>query len=93
MPKITRKSTSNQALPCIVCEKVLENIADSCNQPDNGLEFTTPGHYGSTAFDPMNEEQLIIDICDDCLSQAGRKGLVGHTRHSSARLTRWRPDR
>jgi hypothetical protein len=57
------------ALPCIVCDKKLKSLYGP-NQPDNGLEFTTQGHYGTTVFDPMDGSYLAINVCDDCLKKA-----------------------
>lgn len=67
------------ALPCIICDKPLRNIATNGeNQPSGGTEFTTHGHYGSTVFDPMDGSILVLNICDDCLRKhAGRVGHYG----------------
>lgn len=61
-------------IPCFKCGEPLQNILeDRCaNQPSTGLEFTTPGHYGSAAFDPMDGTRLAINICDGCLRAAAR---------------------
>lgn len=60
------------ALSCIVCSEALENvhIGDEENQPYKGTCFFTYGHYGSTAFDPMDGTMLELNICDDCLRVA-----------------------
>ena len=58
------------ALPCIVCDKALYEAFEGCsfNQPLDGVEFTSPGHYGSTHWDPMDEHvELAINVCDECL--------------------------
>jgi hypothetical protein len=34
------------------------------------------GNYGSTAFDPLNGENLAFNICDDCITIAGEQGRV-----------------
>lgn len=62
---------NNKTFPCIICHKVLENVLDDLkdNQPYNALEFVTRGHYGSTYFDPMNGDKLIVNICDDCVKK------------------------
>lgn len=57
------------ALPCFACGTELENISGP-NQPSRGLEFTTPGHYGTTVFDPMDGSALAINVCDGCLTKA-----------------------
>lgn len=64
---------------CIVCKKPLVNTGPSpCedNQPSGGTAFHSSGHYGSTAFDPMDGTYLEINICDPCLIQAGSEGSV-----------------
>lgn len=63
-------------IPCIVCRKQLENYVKDGNQPDNGLQFFTSGHYGTTVFDPMDGSCLIVNICDECLKQAAKDHAV-----------------
>lgn len=68
---------SRDALPCIVCGQALQNVIDDAqNQPNDGLAFTTNGHYGSTVFDPMDGTAIEINVCDDCIRVAGREGRV-----------------
>lgn len=57
------------ALRCIRCDKQLVNVESDGvqNQPNEGLAFSSDGHYGSTAFDPMDLSELEINVCDDCL--------------------------
>lgn len=56
------------ALPCIVCGAVLKNVwSDWDNQPEDGTAFRTHGHYGSTFFDPLDGQQIEINVCDACL--------------------------
>ena len=78
------------ALPCIVCHKALEPVNNTTvNQPNGGTSFCTPGHYGSTAFDPMDGSILEINICDLCLVEAAKRDEVlilahsGTVKHSS----------
>lgn len=56
-------------LDCIVCGSRLESALgdDSINQPAGGLSFQSSGHYGSTAFDPLDGTYLEINVCDKCL--------------------------
>ena len=55
-------------LPCFKCGKVLPNAFIDCdNQPFGGTEFRTQGHYGSTFWDSFDNEDLVLNICDDCL--------------------------
>jgi hypothetical protein len=56
-------------LPCIVCGVVLDNVeAGVTNQPSEGTEFDTFGHYGSTFWDDFTGEEIAVNICDDCLN-------------------------
>ena len=62
---------SKPALPCIVCGAALDNVIDdSENQPYGATAFMSDGHYGSTAFDPLDGTFLEVNICDPCLIQA-----------------------
>lgn len=55
-------------LPCFVCGAVLENVCpDAQNQPYSGTTFWTPGHYGSTFWDPLDDRELALNVCDPCL--------------------------
>jgi hypothetical protein len=48
---------------------VLESAGDPEQElPYGGTLFGTTGHYGSTAFDPMNGDRIIITVCDECLT-------------------------
>ena len=68
-------------LPCFVCGKTLRNVFGECeNQPDEGTEFRTYGHYGSTVWDPMNGEELVLNVCDACL-RAHPDRLAQHKRY------------
>lgn len=59
---------SDEALPCVRCDVRLSNVMGDCdNQPIDGTAFTSGGHYGSTFFDPMDGQQIEINICDPCL--------------------------
>ena len=57
-------------LPCLVCGTTLDNVTDDAtNQPSEGTEFTTYGHYGSTFWDSMDGEEIAINVCDECLTK------------------------
>lgn len=57
-------------LPCIVCGTKLDNsFEDGINQPSEGTEFQTYGHYGSTFWDDFAGEQLVLNVCDECLKK------------------------
>jgi hypothetical protein len=85
-------------LPCIVCEKDLEDVYPSHpgNQPLHGTAFTTHGHYGSTVFDPMDGSYLDLSICDECLVNRAMKGMVYIARPKATfevpvRYSQWKP--
>jgi hypothetical protein len=68
-------------LPCFVCGITLLNAFDvSDNQPQEGTEFRTYGHYGSTFWDSFNGEELVLNICDECLKK-GTERLAQHKRY------------
>jgi len=73
---------SRYALPCIACGRELENVtADSAvNQPYTGTAFISHGHYGSTAFDPMNGHFLEINVCDACLVLHHQRVEIGRDK-------------
>jgi hypothetical protein len=80
-----------ESLPCIVCRKRLEDVFEGPtrgNQPYAGLEFLGYGHYGCTIFD-MEPGQLIVNICDDCLTLASADSLVRHRLQTSATDRQW----
>ena len=65
-------------VPCIVCGKELHNVMDeSDNQPSSGTAFQSHGHYGSTAWDPMDGQYIEINVCDPCLIEHKARVLVG----------------
>jgi hypothetical protein len=67
-------------LPCIVCGRTLKNTFpdQNINQPSEGTEFQTYGHYGSTFWDSFQAEQIIINVCDDCLRE--RSDRIGRRK-------------
>lgn len=68
---------TEQALPCIVCGKPLQNtFIEMTNQPSEGTAFESHGHYGSTAWDPMDGQYIEVNICDPCLVGAAKQGKV-----------------
>lgn len=76
-------------LPCFVCGVELDNVShDSTNQPYDGTEFQTYGHYGSTFWDSFGGEQLIVNICDDCL-RAHTERLGRHKRFRTIHIRRY----
>jgi hypothetical protein len=68
-------------LPCFVCGKTFQNaFPESDNQPYEGTEFRTYGHYGSTFWDSFDGEELVLNVCDDCL-RAHPERLAQHKRY------------
>ena len=64
----------NAYLPCFKCGRDLRNVfVEADNQPHNGTEFRTYGHYGSTFWDSFDGEELVLNICDDCLRGHSRR--------------------
>jgi len=67
-------------LPCFTCGATLLNaFPDNENQPQDGTEFRTYGHYGSTFWDSFDGEELVLNICDACLER-GKQRLAQHKR-------------
>lgn len=66
-PQWTTIERGEFALACIVCDKALENWAQSPNQPCDGLAFYSNGHYPSSMFDAMGGGHLEISICEECM--------------------------
>lgn len=52
---------------CLVCGGQVETESGTRTQTAGGTCFDTPGHYGSTAFDPDDGTSLSIAVCDPCL--------------------------
>lgn len=67
-----------ETLECIVCGFKPEDagIGTTINHPSEATVFTSHGQYGSTAFDPSDGQYLEINICDQCLGSAQRRGQV-----------------
>lgn len=69
----------HKAVSCIICEKELENIVcqdENVNQPSDAIACETFGHYGATAFDPMDGSFLEFNICDACLVSKAKSNLI-----------------
>ena len=86
------KGWMTASLPCVVCGRTLQNVSlgDSVNQPSGGLAFASGGHYGSTVYDPFNDESLELNICDECLTEASSASrILRHKRilHSEPETT------
>jgi hypothetical protein len=57
--------------PCFKCGINLERVdaSDADSPPYEGTQFRTYGHYGSTFWDSFDGEEIVINICDDCLKK------------------------
>ena len=68
-------------IPCFKCGKTLLNtFMESDNQPSEGTEFRTYGHYGSTFWDSFFGEELVLNVCDPCLREHTER-LAQHKRY------------
>lgn len=77
----------NAMLPCFTCGTTLTNIdAGEQNQPYEGTEFRTYGHYGSTMWDSFDGEELVLNICDVCLRR-NLDRLAQHKRYLPVRCS------
>lgn len=86
---------SEAMVPCFKCGKTLENaFPGGGNQPSEGTEFSTVGHYGSTFWDNFDGVSLVLNICDDCLRAhterlATRKKIRRPVDYETAPYTDW----
>lgn len=71
-------------LPCIICgfqpETTDTHDEDKGNTPYAATAFVTHGHYGSTAFDPLDGTFIEINVCDTCLVRKAETGCIGEGR-------------
>lgn len=78
---------------CLICTRMLWNFDSRDNHPMGGVEFTSPGHYGTIVFDPMNGDRLAINICDWCLAEFGKAGAVLQYTPGKRKPKLWRVPR
>lgn len=72
---------------CILCGfEFKQAVPGDINQPAQGVEFISYGHYGSTRFDPMDGSFLALNICDVCLGDAIQVGRVVQGEHEQPRI-------
>jgi hypothetical protein len=68
-------------LACFVCGSSLVNVDEASeNQPSGGTEFRTYGHYGSTFWDSFAGEEVVLNVCDECL-RARTDRIARHKRY------------
>jgi len=72
-------------LPCIVCGHKPELVfptgfpEDDMNwQPYGATAFTSHGQYGSTVFDEMSGQYLMINVCDRCMRAKAQAAVIAH---------------
>lgn len=92
-PRLTR---TDKQLPCIACGTVPEAAIDGEDyQPYAATEFSSGGHYGSTAFDPSREGlRLVLNVCDKCLVKRAGRTVLRRTKRparSEVEYTPWDP--
>jgi hypothetical protein len=54
-------------LSCTGCGKKFDSPRWESMAPYGSLLFTARGNFGSTVYDPMEDECLLVIICDDCI--------------------------
>lgn len=69
------------ALSCIICGKTLPQafVHDTDNavpEPFGGTWFYSHGQYGSTVYDDMHGEYLLICICDEDILKIAQQGMI-----------------
>lgn len=79
--------------PCLICGMQVETEFGSPEQGSGGTCFSTPGHYGSTAFDPMDGSLLSVILCDPCLiGHAERVLICTDTEADEPEWEEWHPE-
>lgn len=74
-------------LRCICCDSQPEDIGGprlsqsdaEPGQPYGATTFYSYGQYGSTVFDPQDDSQIRINVCDACL--VAKSEVVWHARY------------
>ncbi len=77
-------------LPCLKCGRETSPAMpspDTETPPADAMLFISYGNYGSRVFDSvLGNEYLLAVICDQCVTQAGMKGIVLHCRRRNSPL-------
>ena len=64
-------------------------------QPDGGVVIDIPGNYGSTVYDSTGGNRLVAYLCDRCLTDGAREGMVLQMRETqqapAITVDTWRP--
>lgn len=83
-------------LPCFACGEQLQPVFTMLTRkPAEAIEFCAHGQYGSTVFDPQDDSQIQINICDPCLlARKDRVWHVGYVRQKKEIFSKpWDPER
>jgi hypothetical protein len=88
---------ANNTFSCVVCEKSLQNLFFAKvgeNIPHGAVGFVATGDFGSRVFDcwtgsPAEAQELIINICDECLKRASEKHLVAARYNNKRKIRKW----
>jgi hypothetical protein len=87
-----------QPLPCIACgaqpESVWKDGDDELKrQPYGATTFYAYGQYGSTVWDPMGDDRLMVNICDPCLIKHSERVVKVKPVHqeSKVKVAPWTP--
>lgn len=62
--------------PCLICGTTLYRVFYDEGQPNDGINITTHGNYGSTVWDDMEGQFLIFNICDECIKEGSEQGRI-----------------
>lgn len=90
-------------LPCILCGRKPTPVFDAPMsndepnwQPYGATAFTSHGQYGSTVFDEMGREYLMVNICDLCMRIKAQENVIALAHklkppREPVRYEPWRP--
>lgn len=79
-------SMGNQTttLPCAICLVKPQLVRGNPDAPYGANVFTSSGHYGATAYDPVfGGEHLRLLICTGCLLKMQENGSVHRVLHAT----------
>lgn len=52
---------------CLCCDREVVAYQDEPEMPKDAVAFRSYGNYGSTVWDSLYNDYLIVHICDECL--------------------------
>ncbi len=69
---------------CFKCNKKISSAtvepSNVYDMPSNATVWNTTGNYGSTIYDSISNECLLLFICDKCLKN-NQKNVIRRTTH------------